>query len=157
MIKPQQGVAGYGAQGAPNLNAAVGAKTGMKKALPYIIFAVVLAIILGWVGMLGRLFWFEDVYATHGKNQVNRDAMTALHEKIEAGDDWQQVFSKYYATRSDGLSLHCDSESFWLVTMPMEFSAHDWRLEITFTNGRASHVRVRTTDGPKPENSPPDK
>ena len=125
----------------------------MKKAIPWII----LVIILGWVGMVGKTFWFEDVFTTHGKNQVNRDALTALHGKISAGDDWQQVFSKYYAIRSDRLSLHCDSASFWTIGMPAEFSSKDWTLEIAFTNDRVSHVRMRSTDGPKPEGSPPDK
>ncbi|MDD5676935.1 MAG: hypothetical protein PHW60_02960 [Kiritimatiellae bacterium] len=119
---------------------------------------IVLAIILAVAGMCVKTLWFTDVFTTHGKNETSRKAIRSLHEVLTPGNDRKEVLAKYYSTRSERLSLNCNSPDYWIVTMPAEFSAKEcWMLAIGFTNGIVSYVRMRSLDGPKPAGSPSDK
>ncbi len=101
-------------------------------------------------------FWFTEVI-THRSNEANRQAIVKLHGEIALGDTREQVLRHYYALRTDSLRLHCDWPEEWIISMPLEFGALNWTLMLKFDQDRISAVRVRTSDGPKPNASPDDK
>lgn len=121
------------------------------------------AIIITLVVVLAGLYYFwwiflsGDNFALHGKNEANRVAIKELAAAITLGSTREDVLKDYYKIRTDDLRLRCDTPTGWTISMPMEFSASDWILWLDFDQDRISAVRVRSSDGPKPNASPDDK
>ena len=118
-----------------------------------IIAAVVLVIGIVWV----RGFWFTEVFHTERRNEPNRTAMLQIRDAIAIGASHTEVLAAYWQHRTEALRLFADRATGWVVTMPLEFGASDWKLLIEFQDGRVSAVQVRTSDGPPPKDGPKDK
>jgi hypothetical protein len=119
---------------------------------------VVVAIMLLVVGVVWvRGFWFREVFRTRKSNEPNRTALLQIRDAVSIGASHADVLTAYWQHRTDELRLSAERPVGWSVRMPLEFGASDWMLLIEFTDGRVSAVRIRTSDGPPPEDGPKDK
>jgi hypothetical protein len=118
-----------------------------------IIAAIVLVIGIVWV----RGFWFTEVFHTRKSNEPNRTALLQIRETIAIGASHTETLTAYWRHRTDDLKLFADRPTDWIITMPLEFGASDWKLLIEFQDGRVAAVRVRMSDGPPPKGGPQDK
>ncbi len=113
--------------------------------------------------LLGALFAaipfvvIRSTFTTHYHNEANRNALATLHGSIAPEDTRGQVLADYYENRTDDLRLHCDEPAECIIGMPGELGATDWNLRIEFCQGRVFAVRMRSTNGPKPNAGPDDK
>jgi hypothetical protein len=127
----------------------------MKATRPIIrggmILLAVLAFILWFFLLSGRVF------RTHTSNTQNRDALVQLHGAIEIGASASEVRDLYQRYATSQLRLHDERATDWVVRMPMELDASDWKLLLDFRDDRVIRVRLLTADGPPPKNGPPDK
>lgn len=122
----------------------------MKRWLLWLLVAVA---VLFWT----KFFLFTEVFTTSSRNETNRQAILKLHNAIRTGDTREEVLRDYYTNRTDRLRLRCDKAEEWVITMPMEFGATDWQLQLEFGQDKVSSIRIRTTEGMKPGDSPDDK
>lgn len=113
--------------------------------------------IVAIVVIIITIFSFATVFVKHGSNESDQQAIVKLHGEITPGDTREQVLRHYYALRTDNLRMSCDRPAEWIISMPLEFGASDWSLRLEFDQDRVSAVRMRTSDGPKPNASPDDK
>jgi hypothetical protein len=125
----------------------------MKIKRAHVITVAVIALGILWV----RGFWFTEVFHTHKANEANRTALLHLHETTRIGASHSEVLTNYWHHRTDELRLFAENPRQWVIKMPMEFGAGDWRLMIEFTNREVRSVRIRTTDGPPPKDGAKDK
>ena len=107
------------------------------------------------------ILWFflfsGRVFHSDASNASNRDALVKLHGAIEVGsstDEVRELFQRYATAQ---LRLHDERPDGWVIRMPMEFGASDWKLLLDFRDGKAVGVRLRTADGPPPADGPQDK
>jgi len=113
----------------------------------------ILAAVVAWV----KCFWFTEVFRTHKSNEPQRAALLQIRDAVAIGASYADVLAAYWEHRTDSLRVFADRPDSWLITMPLEFGASDWKLLIEFHEGRVSAVRVRTSDGPPLEDGPEDK
>jgi hypothetical protein len=114
--------------------------------------AGVAALYYGW-----WLFWSGDNFRRHSDNAANRQAILQIHSGVAVGADRETVLQAFWSSRTHDLRLDVDNPDRWLVSMPGEFGASDWTLIVEFHVGKVSALRVRTADGPRPQNGPADK
>ena len=118
----------------------------------------ILGILIGiWLVWWIRVFWFGEVFSTNSRNEPNRKALTSIYDCISVNSSRADVLACYYRNRTDDLRLLADIQNEWIVRIPMELGAKDWCLRIDFDDDKVMSVRIRTSDGPKPNNSLPDK
>jgi len=103
------------------------------------------------------IFWSGDNFYRHSANAVNREAVLRVHGALRVDADRADVLQQYWSHRTQDLRLHVDTPARWVVSMPSEFGASDWTLIVEFRDGKVSAIRVRTADGPRPPEGPPDK
>jgi hypothetical protein len=120
-----------------------------------VIFAVIVALVVVYYGWW--IFASGDVFHSSQQNASHRAALVRIHEAVSVGSSHSDVLSAYWQSRTDSLRLIADTPSEWVITMPLEFGATDWKLVIDFQNDKVSAVRVRTSDGPPPAAGPQDK
>ena len=126
----------------------------MKFKRSYVIIAAILLVIgIVWV----RGFWFMEVFHTRKSNEPNRTALLLIRDAIGIGASHTEALTAYWQHRTGDLRLFADRPTDWIITMPLEFGASDWKLLIEFQDGRVAAVRVRMTDGPPPKDGPQDK
>ena len=101
-------------------------------------------------------FLFTEVFQTHASNESNRIALLKIRDTVSVGSSHAEVLDSYWRHRTDYLKLHVERPTDWIITMPLEFGAGNWKLLIEFHDGRVSAVRIRTADGP-PVHGPKDK
>jgi hypothetical protein len=106
----------------------------------------------GWA-----VFRSGDVFQPHAANAANREALVRIYSRISVGAPHEVVLQEYWSNRTSDLRLRADSSERWAVSMPSEFGASDWLLIVEFSAGKVRAVRVRTSDGPRPREAPPDK
>lgn len=134
----------------------------MKLTRPHLILTA-LVVGAGIVCMVGigivwvRGFWLTEVFHNHKSNEPNRAALLQVRDAIAVGASHADVLAAYWQHRTEALKLVADGPAEWIITMPLEFGASDWTLRIEFRDGRVTAVRVRTSDGPPPEDGPRDK
>lgn len=92
----------------------------------------------------------------HFQNAKNRTALMKIRENIKHGDSLETVLLNYSKFRTDEIELNQLKENFWLVEMPGEFGATDWRLFISFEQKKVAAIYFRNSDGNKPEDAPND-
>jgi hypothetical protein len=120
----------------------------------YVIIAIIILVVgIVWV----RGFWFTEVFRTHKSNEPQRTALLQIRDGVAVGASHADVLAAYWQHRTDSLRLFADRSADWVITMPLEFGASDWKLLIEFQDGRVAAVRVRTADGPPPKDGPKDK
>ena len=119
---------------------------------------VTVAVVCCYAAVAG-LFVFRDLFTSHSANEPERRALSALHDDLAIGDDMNTVLRKFYLVRNDKLDLaiHCTDPTNWVVSAPLEFTAHNWQMFIRLENGMVNSVRIRTQDGPNPKGGPSDK
>lgn len=119
------------------------------------LFQAILVLVVGaiWV----KAFWFTEVFRTHKSNEPHRAALVQIQDAVALGASHADVLAAYWRHRTDSLRLFADRPTDWVISMPLEFGASDWKLLIEFENGRVTTVRVRTADGPPPKDGPKDK
>ena len=105
-----------------------------------------------WVGS----FWFMEGFRTHKANEPHRRALLEIRDAIAIGASYYEVLEAYWQHRTDSLRLFADRPTDWIITMPMEFGASDWKLGIEFQDGKFIAVRIRPADGPPPRDGPKD-
>lgn len=109
----------------------------------------------------GFILWFffssGRMFNSHASNAPNRDALVQLHQAIRLGASASEVRGLFqrYATRQ--LTLHDERSTDWVIRMPMEFGATDWKLLLDFQDARVIRVQLLTADSPPPKDGPPDK
>lgn len=113
---------------------------------------LVVAVYYGW-----WVFASGDVFYSSRRNVPNRAALRQVYEAVPVGASHAEVLAAYWQHRSDDLRLFADRPTKWVITMPLEFGASDWKLSLEFQEGRVSAIRVRTSDGPPPKDGPKDK
>jgi hypothetical protein len=120
----------------------------------YLVRAIVLVVAAyyGW-----WVFLSGDVFFRHSANAGNRDAVLRVHSALPIGADYGAVLKHYWSHRTQNLRLYVDTADLWVISMPSEFGASDWTLIVRFRDGKVTAVRVRTSDGPRPTDGPPDK
>jgi hypothetical protein len=123
------------------------------KRLHVIVAVIILVFGIVWV----KGFWFTEVFHTHKSNAPHRTALLQIQDAVAVGASHSEVLAAYWQHRTDSLRLFADGPAAWVITMPLEFSASDWKLRIEFQDGRVAAVRVRTGDGPPPKDGPKDK
>ena len=116
-----------------------------------VVLLAVLAFILWYFFFSGRVFH------SRASNAPNRDALVLLHEAIQIGTSASEVRDLFQRYATPQLRLHDERPTDWVVRMPMEFGASDWKLLLDFRDDRVVRVRLVTADGPPPKNGPPDK
>lgn len=66
----------------------------------------------------------------------------------------EQIFLKY---KTEELRIEkWNNEKILIMKMPPEITSADWQLYIAFENEKVSSILIRSSDGPKPLNSPAD-
>lgn len=119
---------------------------------------MIVAITILVIGIVwAKGFWFTEVFHTHESNKPRRIALLQIRNAISVGASHTEVLAAYWEHRTDQLRLSADSPTEWLITIPLEFGARDWKLVIEFRNGQVSAVRIRTSDGLSPKQGPKDK
>ena len=116
-----------------------------------------LTTVLGIWAALGVVYMFMDQFASHTANAPNRVALMQIHKAIRIGSPYTEVLEAYWRYSTDRTQIYSNDPDKWRITMPREFSAHDWKLDIGFKNGAVSSVRIRPNDGMQPEDAPKDK
>ncbi|MGZ8920269.1 MAG: hypothetical protein ACXW3L_04735 [Limisphaerales bacterium] len=91
---------------------------------------------------------------TAGEVRNALPAETGCRLRSPEVDEVRELFQKYSTQQ---LRLHDERPEDWVIRMPMEFGASDWKLFLDFRDGKAVGVRLRTADEPPPRNGPPDK
>ena len=119
------------------------------------VIAAIIILVVGIVWVKG--FWFTEVFRTHKSNEPHRTALLQIQDAVALGASHADVLAAYWKHRTDSLRLFADRPTGWVITMPLEFGASDWKLLIEFQDGRVTAVRVRTADGPPPKDGPKDK
>ena len=119
------------------------------------ILAAIIILVVGVVWVKG--FWFTEVFRTHKSNAPHRIALLQIQDTVALGASHADVLAAYWQHRTDSLRLFADRPAAWVITMPLEFGASDWKLLIEFQDGRVTAVRVRTAEGPPPKDGPKDK
>ena len=122
---------------------------------PSQVFPGIIILVVGVARVKG--FWFTEVLRTHTSNEPHRTALVQIQDAVALGASHADVLAAYWQHRTDSLRLFADSPADWVITMPLEFGAYDWKLLIEFQDARVSAVRVRTSDGPPPKDGPRDK
>jgi hypothetical protein len=120
-----------------------------------IVVAAGIALIIGIVWVKG--FLFTEVFHTHKSNELHRAALLQIRDAVSIDASYAEDLAAYWQHRTDSLRLFADRPAEWVITVPMEFGASDWRLVVEFHDGRVSAVRVRTSNGPPPKDGPKDK
>jgi hypothetical protein len=100
---------------------------------------------------------FRIVYTSESDNEPNRQALLNIYDCINVGARREEVLACYHRYRTPSIRLLGDFGNEWKIQIPLEFGASDWCIRIDFQNDRVSSASVRTSDGPKPKNAPPDK
>lgn len=106
--------------------------------------------------------WFfflsGDVFMTHSKNEFNRKSLVSIRNDLHLGDDYKKVLENFWSKENDDTDLNISvfSSERWLISMPAEFGATDWRMYVEFEEGKVIGYRIRTSDGPKPKDAPED-
>jgi hypothetical protein len=103
------------------------------------------------------IFSSGDNFRTHSTNALNRAAIVRLHGVLSIGAARSKVLDEYWSHRTPDLRLQVDARDRWVESMPAEFGATDWTLIVQFRDSVVSAVRVRTADGLRPAEGPPDK
>jgi hypothetical protein len=119
------------------------------------VIAAIIILVVGVVWVKG--FWFTEVFHTRKSNEPHRAALLQIRDAVSVGASHGEVLAAYWQHRTDSLRLFADRPADWIITMPLEFGASDWKLLIEFQDDRVSAVRVRTSDGPPPKDGPNDK
>jgi hypothetical protein len=120
--------------------------------------AVILVVVVLAAAYYGWWFFASgDMFHSSKRNAPNRAALLQVYETIGVGASHSEVLSAYWQHRTGDLRLFADKPAEWVVAMPLEFGASDWKLVVEFQDGRVSAVRVRTSDGPPPKDGPKDK
>jgi hypothetical protein len=114
---------------------------------------IILVVCVVW--MMG--FWFTEVFRTHKSSEPHRAALLRIRDAVAIDASHADALAAYWQLRTDSIRLFADRPGDWVITMPLAFSASDWKLLIEFQDGRVSAVRVRTADGPPPKDGPKDK
>lgn len=114
----------------------------------------VLVLILLWIAVWLRGFWFGEVFTTHADNAVNRDAMREIHAQLELGDSYQDVLDAFWGQGESELRIATRHPEQWRISMPRELGASDWEMNISFGSGKVSAIEVRTAEGRFPEDGP---
>ncbi|MBI3853448.1 MAG: hypothetical protein HY298_24640 [Verrucomicrobia bacterium] len=117
-----------------------------------IIAAVVILLGALWI----RGFWFTEVFHSSKRKEPNRAALIQIRAAVNVGASHADVLAAYWSNRADELKLFADRPTDWIIQMPLEFGASDWKLYIDFKDGRVNAVKVRTSDGAA-KDGPPDK
>lgn len=106
-----------------------------------------------WIWML---FFSTDLFRFHSANARNREGLIILRDRVQVGDSYEEVLKKYWQKDEYDLTLRPIDEKCWLVLMPSEIFATDWRMTIGFEADRVSAIKIRTSDGPRSTGSPDD-
>jgi hypothetical protein len=115
--------------------------------------ATILVLGIVWV----RVFCFGEIFHTHKQNAPNRAGLLRIRDAIPIGASHSDVLSVYWQHRTEALRLSVGNATNWGIEMPLELGANDWGLCIHFQHGKATTVRVRTSDGAPPKDGPKDK
>jgi hypothetical protein len=102
------------------------------------------------------IFGSGDWFFTLGRNTPNRAALLEIREGIHIGDGYESALRSYWQHAAKDLNLYADSPKTWAVSMPFEIGATDWVLYVDFSDGKVSAMRVRTSNGPPPNEAPAD-
>jgi hypothetical protein len=121
-----------------------------SKILTAFIAAVVVAL---WV----TSFALTEVFRTHKSNEPHRTRLLQIQKTIEIGASHADVLAAYWQHRTAFLALSPGSRTNWVISMPREWLAGDWRLFIEFHDGKVAATQIRTADGSPPKDGPPDK
>lgn len=115
-------------------------------------------ILLAVLGFFLWLFLFSGrLFHSHTSNAPNRSALVQLHQAIQLDSSASEVRELFQLYATPQLRFHDERVADWLIRMPMEFGASDWKLLLDFRDGRVVRVRLRTADGPPPKDGLPDK
>lgn len=115
-------------------------------------------ILLAVLGFFFWLFFFSGhFFHSHTSNAPNRAALVQLHQAIQLDSSASEVRELFQRYATPQLRLHDERVADWLIRMPMEFGASDWKLLLDFRDDRVIRVRLLTADGPPPKDGPPDK
>ncbi len=115
-------------------------------------------IVLAVLGFFLWLFFFSGrFFHSHTSNTPNRAALVQLHQAIQLDSSASEVRELFQRYATPQLRLRDEWAADWLIRMPMEFGASDWKLLLDFRDGRVVRVRLLTADGPPPKDGPPDK
>ena len=127
----------------------------MKLRRSHVIASIIVAVVAIYYGWW--LFVSGDVFQLPKRNAPNRAGLLQVYDAIRVGASHSEVLSAYWQHRTDSLRLSADTPAVWVIEMPLEFGASDWTLRIEFQDERVSAVRVRTSNGPPPDDGPKDK
>lgn len=107
--------------------------------------------------LFGVLIWRGcSDYLTHKKNEYNREALVKMHQELEFGQRAEEIKAVYEKYKTEDLNLEMSQKGAY-ISMPLEIGAMDWNLMVDFSGGKITKVWIRTSDGPKPKDSSPDK
>lgn len=122
------------------------------KASAKIILFVGIALALG---VCVKGFWFTEVFTPHSGNEANREAMRKLDAALEMGDSHMDVLAKFWNLPEHDLRIGVNSPEGWNISMPNEFLARNWIMNLCFDGGRLSRIEIRNAEGNFPDDAPP--
>lgn len=123
----------------------------MKINKPIRIICIVLAFIFI---LISGLFIFE--HFQHFMNKDNRDAMLTIYNKSSIGMSTEEFLRIFLENKSFNLNINKYSDEY-TISMPVEFGAEDWLMFVYTKDNKITELKIRTLDGPKPDDGPEDK
>jgi hypothetical protein len=121
-----------------------------------IILVATLAIL--WVAWnINWIFRTGDVYTPGNDNEANRSALLSIRDKLALQATHSDVLNEYWKHKTDDLRISAENPTLWFIQTPLELGAGNWIGRIEFSNAVMTAFRIRTDDGPKPEDGPEDK
>jgi hypothetical protein len=121
---------------------------------PRYVIGIVVVLITAYYCWL--IFGSGDFFFSHARNALNRAAILKMRDELRPGDGYEKVLRSYWQHTSSDLQLYSGSPKSWSVSTPYQIGAREWVLRLDFTNGKLSAIRVRTADGPRPDDAPED-
>lgn len=115
--------------------------------------AVISFVVLFW------MFWmFGEFFTLHSSNALNREKLLSIRNDIQLGDNYEKVLKNFWSkeTKNSQIFISVYSPEQWMISMPTEPFATDWRMYIKFEDGKVVGYKIRTSDGPKTKEMPED-
>ncbi len=89
-------------------------------------------------------------------NKDNRDAMLTIYNKSSIGMSTEEFLRIFLENKSFNLNINKYSDEY-TISMPVEFGAEDWLMFVYTKDNKITELKIRTLDGPKPDDGPEDK
>jgi hypothetical protein len=122
----------------------------MKSRSRIVLGLVVITAIAIWV----KGFWFTEVFATHAKNERNREALKTLNASLVIGDPHIAVLTKFWSLPDHDLRINVNSSEAWSISMPSEVTASHWIMVLRFADSHLIDVETRSAEGTFPADAP---